>query len=129
MGQYPYILVIDNATEITELISEVLTDEGYIVLSDSTRASALPTSAGHFPALCLVDLRTPGVNGLEVIEALRTRQVVQVPIVAMTTSPQTAERVRAAGFDCLDKPFHIDELLACVAHYITPQQVPYAQTA
>jgi CheY-like chemotaxis protein len=129
MEHNPYICAIDDDTTIGDLIAEVLTDEGYIVLADSTGAGALPTIAAHPPALCLVDLRMPGMSGLEVIEHLRMRGLEQVPVVGMTASTQDAELVRAAGLVCLDKPFDIDELLACVARYVPLQQVLIAQTA
>ena len=121
MEHNPYICVIDNDTTIADLIAEVLTDEGYIVLVDSTGAGALTTIAAHLPALCLVDMRMPGMSGLEVVEHLRMRGLEHVPVVGMTASTQEAELVRAAGLVCLDKPFDIDELLTCVAHYASPR--------
>jgi CheY-like chemotaxis protein len=71
----------------------------------------------------------PGMDGLEVIEHLRIHGLEQMPVVIMTASTHDAELLRAAGFVCLDKPFDIDELLTCVAHYVPLQQVLMAQTA
>jgi CheY-like chemotaxis protein len=129
MEHNPYIVVIDDDAAIRDFMSELLTDEGYIVLSDSTEAGALPTIATHLPALCLVDVRMPGMSGLDVLEHLHTRGLMQVPVVVMTASTQDAKLARAAGLACLDKPFDIDELLACAAHYALSQQVAIARTA
>jgi CheY-like chemotaxis protein len=121
MEPHPYILVIDDCTEIGNLICAVLTYTGYSVCLDSTDVRALPSLAAQPPALCLVDLRMPGMHGLEVIEHLRTRGLALAPVVGMTTSSEDAKRARAAGVTCLDKPFYLEELLACVARYVLPQ--------
>jgi DNA-binding response OmpR family regulator len=124
MIQYQYILVIDDDPVIGDTLAEMLTDEGYIVSSVATRASAQSTIlVAPRPALCLVDV---GRNDLAVLEQLRTHGFAQVPLVAMTTSKPHAAHARAAGFACLDKPFDLDELLACVARYVIPQPLSIA---
>jgi CheY-like chemotaxis protein len=124
-----YILVIDDDTTIGELIAEVLTDEGYIVLSAESGAQALSAITAHPPMLCLIDSRMPDMNGLEVIEHLWEHGFVDLPIVGMTASPQDAELMRTAGFACLDKPFDLDALLACVTCYVSLQPISLAVCA
>jgi two-component system, NtrC family, response regulator HydG len=117
-----YILVIDDDSMIGEVIFEVLTDVGYIVLSVSSGADALPALTAHPPTLCLVDMRLHRMSAMDAIEHLHAQGFAQSPIVVMTTSTQDAELICAAGFACLDKPFDIDDLLACVARYVSPHQ-------
>jgi two-component system response regulator QseB len=121
MEPHPYILVVEDDAAIGGLICEVLTDAGYSVRLDSTEVRTLPAIAAQPPALCLVDLYLPGRHGLEVIEHLRTHGLAPAPVVVMTTSTNDAKRARAAGVPCLDKPFDLAELLACVARYVLPQ--------
>ena len=120
MEHLEYILVIDDDTMVGGLITEVLTDEGHIVLAVESGAGALSAITAHLPALCLLDSRMPHMNGMEVIEHLHAHGFVDLPIVVMTASPQDAELMRTAGFACLDKPFDLDALLACVNRYVSP---------
>jgi CheY-like chemotaxis protein len=69
------------------------------------------------------------MSGMEAIERLRRRGLGQVPAVLMTASREDAAQARAAGITCLDKPFALDDLLACVAHFVSFQQTFTAQTA
>ena len=118
-----YILVVDDDSTIGELIAEMLTDEGLSVLAVSSGAQALPAISAHLPLVCLIE---PCLSGLEVIEHLRAHSAKDLPIVVMTASRQVAEALRAVGFDCLDKPFDIDDLLVCVARYVSPQLLTIA---
>jgi CheY-like chemotaxis protein len=111
MERAGYILVVDDDSTIGELIAEVLTDAGLTVFAVLNGTCALSVVAAHLPALWLIDARMPNMSGLEVIEHLRARGAKALPIVVMTVSSQDVEAIRVAGFDCLDKPFDIDDCL------------------
>jgi CheY-like chemotaxis protein len=116
-----YILVIDDDATVGDFIAEVLTDEGHAALAVKSGLDALSAITARLPALCLLDSRMPDMNGLEVIEYLRAHGFVDLPIVAMTASLEDADLMRSAGLACLDKPFDLDALLACVSRYVSLQ--------
>jgi CheY-like chemotaxis protein len=122
-----YIFVVDNDAPIADLVVEVLTDEGYVVLSALSGEEALTTIEAHEPALLLLDMRMPTMSGAEVIERLTTAGHTNLPIIVMTAAPKDAAPLLAhKDIDSVViKPFAIDELLACVAQYV---QSPHTET-
>jgi DNA-binding response OmpR family regulator len=114
------VLVIDDEAPIRDLIVEVLTDEGYAVRSAPNAEAGLSAIEDAPPALLLLDLQLPGMQGEELLRELRAAGYT-FPIALITASPQTAESLLALGsVVCVAKPFEIDELLACVAQYAQP---------
>jgi DNA-binding response OmpR family regulator len=112
------ILLAEDDVSIADLLVDILTEEGYVVQLAATGSDALAALQADRLDLALVDLHMPGLNGWEVLEAVRMRQIA-VPIVIMTASTLDAEALVAAGArTCLYKPFDLDELLACVAEHI-----------
>jgi CheY-like chemotaxis protein len=117
------ILVVDNESTIVDLIVEILTDEGYVAYAAPDGGRALAAITHQTPALILLDWRMPGMSGAELIAHARGTGVPTGPIVLITASPHEAKSLLAAeSIECLSKPFHIDDLLACVARYVQPDQ-------
>ena len=122
------ILVVDDDPAIAALIAEVLTDEGYTARLAYDAASALAVIAAQVPALILTDLLLPGMSGLELLRMVRARGHADLPIILVTTAAdRAADLTDAAAF--LAKPFDIDELLACVARYVSPRPISMAVSA
>ena len=117
------ILVIDRESTIVELLVEILTDAGYIAYTTPDGAGARVAIARHRPALILLDVGCPGVQDAALIAHLRAADPAIIPIVVMTTAPRDAAPLLMLGVgECLAKPFDLDELLACVARYVQPNQ-------
>jgi len=117
------ILVIDRESAIVELLVEILTDAGYIAYTTPDGAGARVAIARHRPALILLDVGRPGMCGVELIAHVRAADPAMIPIVVMTTAPRDAGSLLVLGVsECLAKPFDLDELLACVARYVQPDQ-------
>jgi CheY-like chemotaxis protein len=115
------ILVVDPENTIVDVLVELLTDEGYVVLGAANGPSAFRLSISQAPALLLVEQRLPGMTASELIMQLREAGVTSLPIVVMTTdSPRAAPLRLPSVSDYLRKPFDLDELLACVARYVQP---------
>jgi DNA-binding response OmpR family regulator len=115
------ILVIDDDAMIADLVVEVLTDEGYIAYAEVDGAGALASITRYAPALLLLDLRMPGLNGVELIAQLHHAGLATMPIVVITASPRDAAPLLVPGaIECLAKPFDLDDLLACVARLVQP---------
>ena len=122
MNPESYIFVVDNEAPIADLVVELLTDEGYSVLSALSGEEALVIIKAYEPALLILDMLMPAMSGAEVIENLITAGYTHLPIVAMTAAPQDAAQLLAQGgiASVIEKPFDINELLTCVAQYVQP---------
>jgi CheY-like chemotaxis protein len=115
----PKIVVIDDTTEILDLIDAVLTGEGYRVVLCQDAANALDTVAAERPSLIIADLHMAGVDRWELVDGLiadprtgRTPVIVCSGAVAELTAAES--RLRAQGGDVLVKPFEIDALVSKV---------------
>jgi len=111
------ILVVDDDDSIRDMLGDVLRAAGYSVRSASDGESALAAVEAERPALVLLDMRMPKVDGWEFARRLKGRGV-RVPILVMTAfrdARRAAEDIGADGY--LPKPFEIDQLLTQVSRY------------
>jgi DNA-binding response OmpR family regulator len=117
------ILIVDDDQPIVDFITEALAEEGYAVRSAFSVASALDATVERIPNLIIMDLHMPGKTGDVFVRDLRRDGHVDLPVVLMTADSVSARALEAEGIAlCLLKPFDLDDLLACVAKYIRPQQ-------
>jgi two-component system response regulator MprA len=109
------ILVIEDDEEILRLMQRALVFEGYkVVLADDGQLG-LDVAQKEKPALIILDLLLPGIDGMEVCK--RLRQFTKSPIMMVTARDKIGDRVSgldAGADDYLVKPFSIEELLARV---------------
>jgi two-component system KDP operon response regulator KdpE len=109
------VLVIDDEPQILRALELNLVARGYHVDLAITGEVALELAARRQPDLVIVDLGLPGMDGIEVVEALRQRS--NVPILVL--SARETERAKVAALDAgaddyVTKPFGMDELVARV---------------
>ena len=117
------VLVIDNDPSIVAFVAELLTDEGYIVRSALNSADARAAIAERHPALILMDLHIPGEADDALIHDLKAGGISDIPIVVMTADARAVCELLMDGIVfCLTKPFELDDLLDCVAHYILREE-------
>ena len=119
------LVVEDNAKNMT-LLRDVLRATGYRTLEASTGEQALVSARAHGPALVLMDIRLPDMDGVEVLRRLRSdERTASMPVVAVTAQAMSGdgERFKEAGFDgYLSKPVDVDELLATVEQHCGPRR-------
>jgi two-component system cell cycle response regulator DivK len=112
------ILVVEDNEKNMKLFRDVLQATGYRTLEASTAAQALTLAAEHSPALVLMDIQLPDMDGLEALRRLRhDEQTASIPVLAVTAQAMKGDRERfmEAGFDAyLSKPVDVDEFLATV---------------
>jgi two-component system, chemotaxis family, chemotaxis protein CheY len=116
MTPRPLVLVVDDDPDILDAICDILDGEGYRVVRARNGLEALQQLDGERPAIILLDLMMPVMDGLAFAQALRARRLDQeIPIVVISAdgNPQKAAAVGARGY--LAKPFDIDALLAQVS--------------
>jgi two-component system KDP operon response regulator KdpE len=109
------VLVIDDEPQILRALELNLVARGYHVDLAITGEVALELAARRQPDLVILDLGLPGMDGIEVVEALRQRS--NVPILVL--SARETERAKVAALDAgaddyVTKPFGMDELVARV---------------
>lgn len=107
------IIIIEDEKNICNFIETVLTPQNYHVVCAYTGADGLKQINTHKPDVVLLDLGLPDMDGLEIIEEVRTYN--SVPIIVI--SARTLERSKVAALDMgaddyLTKPFGTAELLA-----------------
>jgi DNA-binding response OmpR family regulator len=113
------ILVADDDPDIRDIVSFRLRRAGYETVEASNGDDALKLAHERPPALCILDVMMPRVNGFEVVRELRGESSTEgIPILMLTASVQ--DKDIATGFetgadDYLRKPFKTNELLARVS--------------
>jgi FixJ family two-component response regulator len=109
------VLVIDDDPAVRNSLEFALEIEGFSVRAYPTGADLL--EAGDLPASgCLVtDYNLPGINGLDLLDLLRARNVL-LPAILITTHPTTTIRYRtaSAGAHLIEKPLLNDTLFQCI---------------
>jgi CheY-like chemotaxis protein len=114
-GRRPRILVVDDDEAMCELLRQALTDQGYAVATVPHGAAALELVKHHQPAVMLVDLRMPIMDGWAFVEQYRRNADPPASIVLLSGIKDleaTAKRLGAEGF--VSKPFQLEELTAVV---------------
>ncbi len=106
------ILVVDDDAKIVRLIRTYLEREGLRVIEALDGRAALNQVEDEDPALVVLDLMLPGLDGLAVIQAVRDRA--ETPIIVLSALGTTADRIAGLGLgadDYLSKPFSPAELV------------------
>ena len=110
------VLVIDDDNNITELIRLGLKYEGFQVESSETGTDGLVAAQRVNPAIIILDILLPDLDGLEVCNRLRANPTTRdIPILMLTSKDDVKDRVtglQQGADDYLAKPFDFDELVA-----------------
>src|SRR5262247_326053 len=112
------ILVVEDNDKNRKLVRDVLTFKGYDIIEAETGEQGVRLAQERHPSLILMDIRLPGIDGIEALRQLRAEPgTSSIPIIATTASVMTSERQRimAAGFDAYQsKPMNVKEFVATV---------------
>ncbi len=117
------VLVVDDIADNLILLQTILESEGYIVDTALNGKAALDKIEQTNPALVLLDIMMPGLNGYEVTRQVRqSERFASLPIVLLTAHDEYFQRpYREVGAnDLIRKPIDFDELLNKVASYTRP---------
>jgi CheY-like chemotaxis protein len=121
------VLVVDDDTAIRSLISEVLAEEGHMVVEATNGRGALNCLRIVEPRPCVVllDLMMPDVNGWELLRVVQGDAMLgHIPIVVISATG-TFETAKVLGAqECLHKPVDLDALVAVVQRYCTHRSSP-----
>ena len=111
------ILVIDDEKSITDLLSVVLTKEGYSVATSLSSIKALDMIDKDEYDLILSDIRLPQMSGMKVLKYVKEKKpnTPMIMITAYGTINQAVEAFKEGAIDYIVKPFDVDELKFVVA--------------
>jgi signal transduction histidine kinase len=116
------ILIVDDAPNNLRLLSQMLEEHGYDVYTVTSGARALTSVEMKTPALILLDIAMPNMNGYAVCEALRANPTTRdIPVIFISALDDALDKVRAfevGGVDYINKPFHVQEVLARVRTHL-----------
>ena len=108
----PTILIVEDEAKMQRLLSLTLAEEGYDTEVAADAESGLKILRNQPVDLALTDLRLPGMNGLEFLQAAK-RVNAELPVVVMTaygTVNTAVEAMKAGASDYVLKPFSLDEI-------------------
>ena len=112
------ILIVEDNPKNLKLVRDTLQVKGYQTIEAETGEEGVRLAHERHPALILMDIQLPGINGVEALNQLRADPgTSRTPVIAVTASVMTQDRKRImdAGFDGFQgKPLSMRELLATV---------------
>ena len=111
------ILVVDDEVGIRELLSEILTDEGYKVALAQNATEARARRAEARPDMVLLDIWMPDMDGITLLKEWAASGLLTMPVVMMSghgTIDTAVEATRIGAFDYLEKPIALQKLLSTV---------------
>ena len=112
------ILVVDDETNLLQMISQTLTKAGYSVTTSEDGKDALEKVTQSRPDIIILDIMMPYLDGFEVLQALRRKQETRnIPVIFLTAKNNDMDIFKGwqAGVNCyLIKPFNPSELVKYV---------------
>src|SRR2546427_12765448 len=112
------ILVIDDEAAIRDSLKMTLEYEGYEFLGAATGQDGLALAEREAPDLVLLDIKMPGMDGIDVLTRLHSMNET-LPIIMISghgTTSTAVEATKKGAFDFLDKPFEsTDKLLVTIS--------------
>jgi CheY-like chemotaxis protein len=116
------VLIVEDNDKNRKLARDVLQVKGYQTMDTDNAEEGIRLARERQPALILMDLHLPGIDGIEALARLRRDpDTKRIPVIAVTASAMTEDnqKIIAAGFDGLQtKPIHVKEFLRVVADTI-----------
>jgi two-component system, cell cycle response regulator DivK len=116
------ILIVEDNEKNLKLARDVLRFHGFRTIEATDGESAITMAAEHLPALVLMDIQLPGIDGIAAMKRIRAdARSKHIPTVALTASVMSGDRERfdEAGFDgFIAKPIDVKTFPATVRGYL-----------
>ncbi len=110
------ILVVDDDSQLRRSFNKLLREEGYEVRTAPSGEAGLEAVEQRVPDLVIMDVRMPGMGGIETFQAMRKIDP-KLPVIVMTafgTTETAIEATKLGAFDYLLKPFDIPDILTVI---------------
>jgi len=116
------ILVIEDNESNMYLISLILKQYGYTVLESRWGEEGIKIAMEKNPALIIVDIQLPGIDGLEVIRRIRASEAnVHTPIIVLSAFVLTGDREKALAAGCngyIEKPINPETIMEEIRQFL-----------
>ena len=116
------ILLVDDEIQLISLLSDVLTKEGYRVISARDGQEAIYSARQGKPDLIILDIMMPEMDGYQTMREIRTNAALRrLPIIALTAKAMKGDREKclaAGASDYLAKPVNTEQLLAALRMWL-----------
>lgn len=129
-SQVPLVMVVDDEPLLVEMVCDGLDDAGIVAMSCTESREAFPSILQHHPALVILDVQMPEVDGLKVFRQMRADPATRnTPVIFFTANINKLRRwlpdYQSLGAELLPKPFDLDRLLELVQQMmLRPQPKP-----
>ncbi len=110
------ILIVDDDDQLRKSFHKLLVEEGYRVVSAASGEAGIDVVAQAVPDLVVLDMRLPGMSGLDAFRAVHKVEP-KLPVIIMTafgTTETAIEATKMGAFDYILKPFEIPDMLAVI---------------
>jgi two-component system response regulator AtoC len=117
MDDKAMVLVADDDPSIRSLLQSFLESEGFNTVEAQSGRDVIPAITKHRPDVLIMDVRMPGMSGLDVLDQMKKMHIDDVPVLTMTaygTSNIAIEAIQRGAYDYVTKPFELDDLLITV---------------
>jgi len=114
------ILIVDDDPQLRQSFEKLLRQEGHTVTAVGTGEAGIAMVRSHRFDLLIMDVRLPGISGLEAFQAVRALEP-RLPVIIMTafgTTETAIEATKMGAFDFVLKPFDIPDILALIQQAI-----------
>ena len=113
------ILVVDDSPTERHVLVELLTANGYTVITAESGEEGIEKAKAQLPDLILMDVVMPGLNGYQATRTLtRDEATKNIPVIVCTSKSQETDKIwglRQGAHDYMVKPINGDELLSKIA--------------
>ena len=118
------ILVVDDQEDNRRILRDLLTNSGFEIIEALTGEQAVAMAEEHTPALILMDIQLPGIDGYEATRQIKAKPALRAtPLIVVTSYALSGDETKAfaAGADAyVSKPFSPRALLAKVREFLGP---------
>ena len=116
------ILIVEDNEKNMKLVRDILQHKGHTTLEAVTGEEGVQLAVEHAPALVLMDIQLPGIDGIEALRRIRAVAALDaVPVVAISASVMPADQshIVSSGFDeFMTKPISLKPFLAMVERFL-----------
>src|SRR6202051_956539 len=121
----PTVFIVDDDTDVRESLQELLDSVGLRSQSFGTAQEFLSSARGEGPSCLILDVRLPGISGLDLQHELK-RGRISIPIIFLTAHagvPMSVKAMNAGAVEFLTKPFRHQDLLDAVQRSLTRARI------
>lgn len=127
LNKSKHVFLIDDDASIRKAISRILNEQGYLVEEYTNGESFLENFRERSPAVILLDMEMPGINGIEIQNRLILRGI-KTPIIFVSGhshQQQIVDSMKYGAMDFIFKPFQLDDLLLVISKAIQKDEKNY----